>query len=173
MPQNTAGVTATSNTSAGTQDLFIEIKAPSSGQFFVKRVRVSLGNAAETTGQDGDYFVQLYRYTTTTAGSATSLSFPAASALSSHAANFWIGRNPNNVNSVVTIKVKNGTTALAIGSGTVQILDEISVNGRAVYEFLARDDDDMWSPPTSGCFAVALICSVASQVFNVTVDWEE
>jgi hypothetical protein len=160
MPQYVANVQATSNSSANTEDVFIELKAPANVTFKVKRVRAGFSDGTDTAGIDNHFRIKLARWDTTTAGSATTFT--------------PIARNQNAPASILTsAKIKNGTTALALGTGTVTIVDLISVNGRALYEWLARDEDDYIVVKPAGCFAVVLQSSVVSQKFTVSCDWVE
>ena len=156
MAQYTTNVSATSNSTANTADVFVEIKAPSSVILKVKRVRVGYSDGTATIGVDNYFMVKLYRWDTTTAGSATTFT--------------PVPRNANTAAAVVTAKVKNGTTALALGTTNVTIVDQISVNGRALYEWLSRDDDDFIVVKPASCFGVVIQSSVVSQKFTVTVD---
>jgi hypothetical protein len=159
MPQYTAWVNATSNSSAGTQDLFIEVKAASANCINMKRIRVALGSGAETVGQDGNFLIQLYRYNTTTAGTTASFT--------------PVPRDGNRAAAGSTCKTKSGTTACVIGTTSVTQLEQIVVNGRAIFEWLARDDEDMWVTLAGDLFCIAVTCSVASQKFSVSCDWVE
>ncbi|HSW92017.1 MAG TPA: hypothetical protein VLG09_05210 [Candidatus Saccharimonadales bacterium] len=159
MAQYTINVQATSNTVVNTEDVFIELKAPASVIFKVKRVRVGFSDGTDTAGVDNHFRIKLARWDTTTGGSATT--------------GTAIIRNANLPAAVTTLKVKTTTTALALGTTNVTVIDLISVNGRALYEWLARDDDDMIIVKPASCFAVVLQSSVVSQKFTVTVDWVE
>jgi hypothetical protein len=160
MAQYVANVQATSNTSINTEDTFIELKAPASVTIKVKRVRVGFSDGTATAGVDNHFRVKLARWDTTTGGSATTFT--------------PIARNANAPASILTsAKIKNGTTALALGTTNVTIVDLISVNGRALYEWLARDDDDMIVVKAAGLFAVVIQSAVASQLFTATCDWVE
>lgn len=176
MPQYVAGVTATSNSTVSTQDLFLELTAHSSATIQIKRVRVGYGSGNQTTLPTGSNFlVQLYRYTTTTAGSSTSLSYGASNSTAGGVSgNFWTARSAVSIASTLaTLKVKTGTTACVIGTGSVQLVDQISVYGLALWEWLARDNEDFYETAVNNCFAVAITAPVVSQVFTVTIDWLE
>ena len=160
MPQYIANVQATSNTTINTEDVFIELKAPASVTFKVKRVRVGYGDGTQTAGVDNHFRIKLARWDTTTAGSATTFT--------------PIARNGNSPASILTsCKIKNGTTALALGTTNVTVVDLISVNGRALYEWLSRDEDDYVVVKPASCFAVVIQSSVVSQLFTASCDWVE
>jgi hypothetical protein len=182
MPQYIAGVTATSNSTANAVDLFLEITAPSSSIIKIKRVRVGYGSGNQSAGIDNNFLIQLFRYTTTTAGSPTTLTYAPANNSTAgdsfitnglFAGNIWTSRNYYVESSHSTVKVKNGSTSCVIGTGSVQIVDEMCPNGRALYEWLARDDDDMIVTQAGDCFCIALASQTASQVFTVTCDFVE
>jgi len=161
MTQYTTNVQATSNSSINTEDLFLELKAAAGTTIKIKRVRVGFSDGTATAGVDNHFRVRLYRYTTTTAGTTGTPG---------------VDRVPRNVNSnaaTATSKGKATTTACVIGTTSVTTSDIVSVNGRALYEWLARDDDDMIVTLTAGCFCVAIQSAVASQLFTVTVDHVE
>lgn len=163
MPQFTTNVSATSNATANTADVFVELKAPAAITIKVKRVRIGYSDGTATIGVDNYFMAKLYRWDTTTAGTSTAFT--------------PVLRNANLPISVLpasgSCKVKNGTTALALGTTNVTIVDQISINGRALYEWLARDDDDMIVVKPASCFAVVLQSAVVSQKFTVTVDHVE
>ena len=159
MGQYTANVQATSNSVANTEDVFIEVKAATGVVFKVKRVRVGFSDGTATAGVDNHFRIKLARWDTTTAGTSSAFT--------------PIKRNINLNAATSTCKIKSGTTALALGTGNVETLDLIAPNGRALYEWLARDDDDMWVVKAASCFAVVIQSSVVSQKFTASCDWVE
>lgn len=159
MAQYTVNVQATSNTSINTEDVFVEIKAPTAITFKVKRVRVAYGDGTQTAGVDNHFRVKLARWDTTTGGSSTAFT--------------PIARNANSNVATSTVKIKTTTTALALGTTNVLTLDTVAVNGRAIYEWIARDDDDFWIVKPASLFAVVIQSAVVSQLFTVTVDFVE
>lgn len=159
MAQYTTNVSATSNATLNTADVFVELKAPAGVTMKVKRVRVGYSDGTATIGVDNYFMVKLYRWDTTTAGSSTPFT--------------PVPRNANFTAATTTGKVKTTTTALALGTTNVTIVDQISVNGRALYEWLARDDDDFIVVKPASLFAVVIASGVASQKFTVSVDHVE
>lgn len=159
MAQYKTNVQATSNTSINTEDLFTEIKGATGTLCKIKRVRVGFSDGTATAGVDNHFRVKLVRYDTTTAGT-TSAFTPVAV-------------NANGPAATSTVKNKSGTTACALGTTNVVVIDLISINGRALYEWLARDDDDMIVIKPAACFCVAIQSAVASQLFTVTCDFVE
>ena len=158
MGQYGANVQATSNTSANTDDVFIELKAPTGVTIKVKRVRVGFGDGTATAGVDNHFRIKFMRWDTTTAGTGA---FTA------------IKRNANSSAAAATVKVKQTTTAMALGTTNVETLDIIGPNGRALFEWLARDDDDMIVVKPASLFAVVLSSAVASQKLMASCDWVE
>jgi hypothetical protein len=161
MGQYTTVVQATSNSTINTEDLFLELKAAAATTIKIKRVRVGFSDGTATIGVDNHFRVRLYRYTTSTAGTTAT---PLVDRVS---------RNVNESAAAATAKGKSGATACVIGTTAITTSDVISVNGRALYEWLARDDDDMIETLVAGCFCVAIQSGVASQLFTVTVDHDE
>ena len=159
MTQYKLNVQATSNTSINTEDTFVELKAATGVTIKVKRIRVGFSDGTATAGVDNHFRVKIARWDTSTAGSSASGTM-----------------NPVNANAnaaTSTAKVKNGTTALALGTTNVTVLDLVSINGRALYEWLARDDDDMYVTKTAGFLGIVIQSAVASQLFTVTADFVE
>lgn len=151
--------TATSNATINTDDVFIEVKAPVSTSFKVKRVRVGFSDGTATAGVDNNFRIKLMRWDTTTAGTSTAFT--------------PIKRDANSPAAVSTVKIKSGTTALALGTINIETIDIIGPNGRALYEWLARDDQDKIVVKPASLFAVVLSSAVISQKFTVSVDIEE
>lgn len=159
MGQYLVNVQATSNTSVNTEDVFVEVKAAASVIFKIKRVRVGFGDGTQTAGVDNHFRINFSRWDTTTAGTSATPTI--------------IAKNANLAAASASAKVKSGTTALALGTTNVQTVDLISVNGRALYEFLARDEEDYIVVKPASCFGVVIKSSVVSQLFTVTVEWVE
>lgn len=149
---------ATSNTSVNTDDTFVEIDSPATVCIKIKRVRVGWGDGTQTAGVDNHFRVKLIRTVTGTAGAGTAFT--------------PVKRNATSVAAGSTVKIKNGTTALALG-GTVTIVDQFAPNGRALFEWIARDDDDMIVTAPGEFFAVVIASSVVSQLMTVSVDFVE
>ena len=149
---------ATSNGTVNTDDTFVEIDAPASVSIKVKRVRVGWGDGTQTAGVDNHFRVKLMRWTTGTGGAGTAFT--------------PVKRNATSVAAGSAVKIKNGATALALGT-TTQIVDQFAPNGRALFEWIARDDDDMIATAPGEYFAVVISSSVISQLFTVTVDFME
>lgn len=159
MGQFTVNVQATSNSTINTDDTFVEIASVSSKLFWVKRVRVGFSDGTATAGVDNHFRVKLMRWDTTTGGTSSSFT--------------PVPRNGASVAANSTVKIKSGTTALALGTTNVTTVDIIAPNGRALYEWLARDDDDMIAPKAGSFFGVVIASAVVSQLFTVSCDFVE
>lgn len=175
MPQYVAGVTATTNSTTGTADVFMELKATSSVTIQLKRVRVSFGSSNQSAGPTSYALAQIYRYTTTSTTTPTTLTFPAStSAAGASSGSFWTSRSAVAVNSTLaSLKVKNGTTAYTLGTGSVQLVDQFPVYGLMMWEWLARDNEDYIESGVNNCIAIALSAQAVSQVYSVLCDWVE
>lgn len=151
-------VNATSNSSANTADTFIELSGVILG---VKRIRVRLGDGTATAGLDNDYIVSIARKTaggaTGTSGTITKMNIMGAA-------------------SGATVNVKNGTGAFTTATQQA-VLDSAVINGRAIFEWVARDEDDIirnhFTTGSGGIIAVNIASSVVSQKFQVSVFWIE
>jgi len=158
MAQYSIVCVATSNGTVNTDDGFVELKAPASITVKVKRVRVGWGDGTATAAVDNMFRVKIMRWTT--GSGATGIAFTP------------VKRNGTSVAAISTVKIKNTTTAFALGT-TTDIVDQIPINGRAIYEWIARDDDDMIVTKPGEYFAVVISSAVVSQAFTVTVDFLE
>src|SRR5213082_2400040 len=97
MVQYVVGCTATSNSTINTQDVWIELQAPSSLMIKIKRVRVGFGSGLQSAGIDNNFLVQLYRYTTTSTTTPTTITFPSSVSTAGLAAgSFFTQRSPGN-----------------------------------------------------------------------------
>jgi len=151
MPEYTATVSATSNSSANTDDTFVEILAAAGSALKIKMVEVALGTAASDTVTTAKLLTNSAAGATGTAGTAAKV-------------------NSHMRASSATVVVKNGATAMSVGTTTTT--HQIArLNGRATYR---------WVPPSgpiivtgAAYFAVALQNTGTSVVHAVTVLWED
>ena len=76
--------------------------------------------------------------------------------------------------SASTIGWKFGTLAYSLGT-IVNVYDEVNFNGRAVYEWIPRGNEEFLDPgvTTAGIFFVCLKASSASVICNVSCQWQE
>jgi len=146
-------VEATSNTSANTQDEFIEITGAASTGFFLKRIRVSCA----TPGIDAVITATVVKLSSNGASGTTGTINkvrPTAPAATSAA------------------KVKNGTAAFTLGSVSAT-LDQIDVNTRAIWEWVPAEERDFYDSGSAGILALLIKCSMASVVIDATFEFEE
>src|SRR6476661_3681550 len=119
MTQYTTNVQATSNTVVNTEDVFVELKAPTGITIKIKRIRVGFSDGTATIGVDNYFRIKLARWDTTTAGTSTAFT--------------PVPKNQNGPISVLpasgSAKIKATTTALALGTTNIVVVDLISVNG--------------------------------------------
>lgn len=153
-----ATVNATSNGTVNTQDTFIELSGVILG---VKRIRARLGDGTATAGLDNDWRIDIVRKT---AGGATGTSGTA------------VKLNVMGAASGATVTVKNGTSAFT--TATIQnTIDTAVVNGRAIFEWVARDEDDFVrnhiTLGSGGMIGILIQSAVVSQKFQVTAYWVE
>lgn len=155
--QYTCTVNATSNTSANTEDTFIEI---SGVVVYVKKVRVRFGDGTVAEA-DTQARVRLVRKT---AGGATGTG------------GTIVRMNQEGRTSGATVNVKNGTSAFTTAT-LGDVVDTGVFNHRAIFEWIARDEDDKIKiHPTlgsGGMFAVLVQSPTVSEKFQVSVWWEE
>ena len=154
MPQYIGNVQATSNSTANTFDTFIEIDLPASTIAKIKRIRVSFNTAAS----DANCRIKLARKSATGSGTTAAMS--------------EIKKNPLAPAAVAVGTIKSGTNTWAEGT-IVDIIDEIQVNCRGIWEWIARDEDDYIVTESGGLFGVNLAVSSASIVCKVTMEWVE
>jgi hypothetical protein len=151
-------VNATSNSSANTADTFVELSGTVLG---IKRIRVRLGDGTATAGVDNDFVVSIVRKTaggaTGTGGTITKMNI--------------MGGASN-----ATVNVKNTTSAFTTATQQA-VIDSMVCNGRAILEWVARDEDDIIrnhiTLGSGGMLAINIASSVVSQKFQVSVFWVE
>jgi hypothetical protein len=154
MAQYIGWVAATANSSANTVDTFIEIDLPASQIAKIKRIRVSHTLAA----QDGQTRIILCRKSATGAGTTAAMT--------------EVKKNPLAPAALAVGTIKSGTNTWAAGTIT-DTLDEIQVNTRGIWEWVARDEDDYIVTTSGEIFGVNIACSVASMTIKVTIEWVE
>jgi len=157
MAQYTINVNATSNSSANTDDVFIQLVNTAAVTAMVKRVRVSF---PATTPADFEAQIKVARFSATSAATTT-----AASELK---------RRQNGPAGICTGFTKSGTNAFGTGTVTDTVI-QASVNTRSVFEWIARDEYDYIEAAlgtTAGVNVVVQVSS-ASQLINAEMDYEE
>lgn len=154
MAEYIARVQATSNSSANTEDEFVELRAAASTGFLLKRVRISCA----TAGSDVDITARIASLASGTAGSGTAFT--------------PLKKRPTAPAATTACTVKTTTTALALG-GTPATLEQVDVNGRSVWEWVPRGDEEYIDSGSAGIITIAIKVSAVSIVLDVTVEFEE
>jgi len=154
MAQYIGFVSATSNSSANTEDTFIEIDLPAGQIAKIKRIRVSTLTAA----QDGSTRIKLCRKSATGAGTTAAMT--------------EVKKNPLSPAALAVGTLKSGTNTWAAGTIT-DTIDEVQVNQRGIWEWVARDEDDYIVTDSGGLFGVNIFSSAISIVTKVTIEWVE
>lgn len=153
MAQYYTTVNATSNSTATTEDTFIELLPPSGVALILKRVRVSF----TATPADNAFRVRVKRVSTAGAtGTSGTI----------------VKKRPTSPAAVTTSTVKNGTTAFSVGTLVDTVLDA-ATNTRGVFEWLSRDEDDYIVSNTNQRIAITGASTAASNVATFEADWEE
>lgn len=153
-----AGVAATSNSTAGTEDVFIQLTAATGKRFKIKRMRLFYRGDTTAVG-DNNVEARLITVTTASAGSGTSQTPQPI--------------DPEMPAATSTCIVKNGTTALALGTGTVTQVVAFSFNERGFYEWAALDSSEMITAGSAGIIELVVKSSAASRQYWAEMEFEE
>lgn len=148
-------VRATTNSSAATEDTFIDIDAAANQVLKLVRVRVS----CQTAALDNQYRIKIARKSAIGSGSVAATE---------------VALDPNNpaaAQGVATIKT--GTTAYGAGTITDTIDDAINFNSRGVWEWVARDEKEKICTTPGGIIGINLFNSAVSIASAVYAVWEE
>jgi hypothetical protein len=154
MAQYIGFVEATSNSTLNTEDTFFEIDLPAGQIAKIKRVRVSFNTAA----QDGICRILMCRKSATGAGTTAALT--------------EVKKDPLSPAALAVGTIKSTTNTWAAGTKT-DTVDDVAVNTRGIFEWVARDDQDYIVTDSGGIFGVNLFVSIASIKCKVTVEWIE
>lgn len=144
---------ATSNSSPNTVDELIEISGAAGTGFFLKRVEIS----CQSPNSDVDITGTIIRLTTV--GGTGAAYTPKQKRTTSPVA-------------TSTVKIKNGTTNFSYGT-TGNSLWQTDVNGRAVWAWIPRGNEEYIDSGAAGIVAISVAVSGASQVINVNAEIEE
>lgn len=154
MPQFRVAFVATSNTSGGVEDTWIEIRPPASTSVSIKRLLIT---SADTTVSDGYILPRWGRFNTTgTGGTAATI----------------IKLRPESPDSVCTVTRKNGTTAFTVGT-VVEYFTVACFNARGIWEWVARDADDFKTGDANQRLSLILRTQATSHDLGIQMDWEE
>lgn len=152
--QYTSIISATTNVSGATDDTFVDI-TPAAGRI-VKITRISA--TVNTASDDSRYNLRVIRKSAQGTGSTAGTIVKRDPLLSQASAS--------------TTQVKNGTSAFTAGTA-VDTCINTNFNGRAGFEWVARDEEDMIGSNTAQIVGVNVICDQASKVLIVSIDWRE
>lgn len=153
MPIYEAQVSATSNASGGTEDTFVEISAAAGSALRIRRFAVSV----ETAAQDTRSIILAKRVS---AAGATGTAYTATR------------KDAQQRATSATVNVKNGTTAFTVGT-LVDTPMRFNLNGRGLYEWVARNAAEELIVVGGNRFALTITCSAASIIHGAMVTWED
>jgi hypothetical protein len=153
-----ASVIATSNGTANTEDVFIQLTAATGKQFKIRRIRMFYRGDATAVG-DNNVEARVLTVTVASGGTGTTIT-PVAT-------------EPSMPAPVTTCIVKNGATALAVGTGTVTPITTPSFNERGFYEWVAMLDSERLASGVAGIVELVLKNSAVSRQMAVEIEFEE
>jgi hypothetical protein len=154
----TAGVAATSNSTAGTEDVFIQLTGASGKRYWIRRMRVFYRGDTTAVG-DNTVQCRLITVTTASGGSGTSVTPQPI--------------DPEMPAAVTSCIVKNGTTALALGTGTVTQYLSFDFNERGFYEWAALDPSERITAGSAGIAELVILSSAASRQYWAEIEFDE
>lgn len=149
-------VRATSNSSANTEDTFIDIDAAANQVVKLVRVRVS----CQTAALDNQYRVKICRKSASGAGTTAAGTEVCLDGTHTAAAQ-------------AATTIKSGTNTFAAGTITDTIDDAIQFNSRGVFEWVARDENEKIKSAAGGIIGINIFNSAASIATAVYAVWEE
>lgn len=154
MAQYRVAFSATSNTSGGTEDTWLEIFPPANVSVTIKRLLIG---SLDTTVSDG-YILPRWRRASTAGSGGTAATI--------------IKLRPESPDSVCTVTRKVTTVAFSIGTSVAEITVSC-FNARGIWEWVARDADDKVSSDVNQRISLLLRTQAASHDLTVQCDWEE
>ncbi len=151
MPSYTHTVSATTNGTINTDDLFHELNPANAS--LIKRVEVSV----RTPASDARLIVRLARFSTAgTGGEAGTL----------------VAKDEGMRASGAAVQQKMTTTNFTLGTLDANILT-VAVNGRAIWTWVPRGDEEMIRIEAADFFSVVIQCDLVSIIVDVTVEIED
>lgn len=147
-------VRATTNSTANTEDTAIDLDLPAGVIAKIYRIRA----CCQTPALDNHFRLKIARKSAIGSGSTTATEnkldplSPAAQAVAT---------------------IKNGTTAYGAGTITDTLDDAIQFNSRGLWEWVARDEEDMFVSDSGGIIGVNIFDSAASIAFALALYWKE
>lgn len=148
-------VRATTNSTANTEDTFIDIDAAANQVIKLVRVRV----VCQTAALDNHFRVKIARKSATGSGGVAGTEVCLDGTHTAAAA--------------AATTIKTGTTAFGAGTITDTIDDAIQFNSRGTWEWIARDDNEKIKSAAGGIIGINLFNSAASIASAVYAVWEE
>lgn len=152
MPSYTHNVRATTDGTPGTEQAFTELNP--ANDILVKRVEISM----ETPASDARLIARLLRT------SATGTGTPVAGTS--------VNKDPGMRATGLAILEKNAAVAFTPGAVT-DIFKVVNVNGRAIYTWVPRGNEEYYRVEAASFFVVALACDIASLLATVETEWED
>lgn len=153
MPLYGITVEATTNSSAGTEDVFVELSVPASHRIWVEKCRIT----PVAVNSDANVRVRLMR--ASSAGSGGISGGTAAERVSVR-------------DSGCTINIKDTTVAFTAGTLT-DTLRRVAFNASLMWQWFCRTMHDGFKIQASTFFVVLISASAASVPLKVVVEWEE
>ena len=152
----TVTVAATSNTSAGTFDNFVQITGATSTRFKIRRIKAYYFGGS-TAVADNEVNLKICLLSAAGTGSTTGT---------------IVKLDPLMPSATSTAAVKNGTAAFTTGTVTSTI-SQVGFNERSYWEWTASSEGEEYNSGSAGILAVQLASSAASRVYAVEVEFEE
>lgn len=149
-------VNATTNGTINTKDAFVDLNAPAGQAFRLTRFKISV----RTPASDARLICQVIRKSVIGTGSAVGIEFE---------------RDPLSPPPLVAATIKSGATNYLVGTFTDpnDVVDEFSMNGRAIYEWVPRTDAEKITSDSGNIIGINIECDVVSILVDVTIEWEE
>lgn len=153
----TVNVNANVNGTINTEDSFVELSSTAS-MLHIQKVRVRFGDGTSTE-VDHQFRIRLVRKSAAGTGGVagtkvkTDIMCPVSGA---------------------TCNIKTGTTNFTVGT-VVDVIDQLVMNTRGIYEFIARDEDEIITTDGTATtiFSVLLQSPVQPEKYQVSVYWTE
>ncbi|HTH21913.1 MAG TPA: hypothetical protein VL854_06815 [Nitrososphaeraceae archaeon] len=154
MGKYTCTVRATTNSSANTEDTAIDLDMPAGQACKIYRIRI----VCQTAALDNQFRAKIARKSAIGSGSTGGTE---------------LKMDPLIAPATAVATIKNGTTAYGAGTITETLDDAIQFNSRGNWEWVARDEEDMYVSDSGGIIGVNIFNSAASIAFAVTIWWTE
>jgi hypothetical protein len=152
MAHYVTNVEANTNSSAGTEDQFVELKAAASTSLLVKRVAISCNTVSS------DALITIRFITSANAGSGGT-------------SGTAVPKRKLAPASTATVNIKNASNNFTLGSSPTTV-DRRNMNGRASLEWIPLGNEELIESPSGGYFIVAAKAT-ATVSLDVSVEWDE